>query len=132
MLQLPLVLGAMSAFHSVPQEYLGTADGLHLTPCVLAKIFARDIDRWDDPEITAINPDANLPDQGIVMLHRRKGSSTTNFFTKYLHETCPTAWTIGWGSTVTWEADQPPAGNSGGVISCEGSGQMASKLATPA
>ena len=147
-LQLPLVLGAMSAFHSVPQEYLGTADGLHLTPCVLAKIFARQITRWNHAEITAINPDANLPDQGIVMLHRRKGSSTTNFFTKYLHETtrstCPDAWTIGWGaaltsdadvakySTVTakWAADQTPAGTSGGVITCEGSGQMASNLAT--
>ena len=32
--------------------------------------------------------------------------------------------------TATWEADQTPAGTSGGVITCEGSGQMASNLAT--
>lgn len=147
-LQFPLVLGAMSAFHSVPAEYLNSADGLHLTPCVMAKIFSRQITHWNDPEIVALNPTASLPNKGIVMLHRKKGSSTTNFFTKYLHETtqneCPTAWTLGYGaaltsdadvakySTVTgrWAADQAVTEGGGGVVTCEGSGQMSSNLAS--
>lgn len=83
-LQLPLVLGAMSAFHSLPAEYLSPfSTYLKLSPCVLAKIFARQITSWDDAEIVALNPAANLPSRGIIMLHRKKGSSTTNFFTKY-------------------------------------------------
>lgn len=98
-LQLPLVLGAMSSFHSVPGL------SLHLTPCVLAKIFSRQITTWDHSEIQAINPGVTLPSRGIIILHRKKGSSTTNFFTKYLHEStrtdCPTAWPLGWGMSLT-------------------------------
>jgi ABC-type phosphate transport system substrate-binding protein len=137
----------MSAFHSVPESDLGGA-GLHLTPCVLAEIFSRQITMWNDAKILALNPSAFLPAQGIVMLHRNKGSSTTNFFTKYLSETtqadCPAAWTLGWGPalttaadvtkypnvTQTWEPDSAPSGTSGGVVTCQGSGNMASNLAT--
>lgn len=55
---------------------------------------------------------------------------------------CPAAWSIGWGAkltevadvggavTGTWAADSTPADAAGGVITCEGSGQMASNLAT--
>ena len=37
-LQLPLVIGAMSVFHSIPASVVGT-DGLKLDPCLLAKVF---------------------------------------------------------------------------------------------
>ncbi len=140
-LQIPLVLGAMSAFHSVPDADLGP-DGLHLDPCTLAKIFSRQVTMWNDAEIVALNPDANLPEQPIVMLHRKKGSSTTNFFTKYLHtvtraNNCAAAWTLGWGAALTTDEDVAKyptvtgtwAPDSDTVITCEGSGMMASNLA---
>jgi ABC-type phosphate transport system substrate-binding protein len=143
-LQIPLVLGAMSAFHSVPDSDLGP-DGLHLTPCMLAKIFSRQATMWNDPEIVALNPDADLPAEPIVMLHRKKGSSTTNFFTKYLHTVtragandCEAAWTLGWGAALTSDEDvakyefvnEKWAADSDTVITCEGSGKMASNLAS--
>eukprot|EP01047_Picozoa_sp_COSAG01_P039189 COSAG01_NODE_3223_length_6394_cov_10.166005_4_plen_823_part_01 len=139
-LQLPLVLGAMSSFHSVPG-----VSGLHLTPCVLAKIFSRQITQWDDAEIRSINAGLDLPAKGIIVLHRKKGSSTTNFFTKYLHEStrtdCPSAWTLGWGASLTlqsdvgkgsvtgtWGADVPVTPAGGGQVTVQGSGRMSSYL----
>ena len=49
-LQLPLVLGAMSVFHSIPAAHTGTA-GLELSPCMLAKIFSRTVTDWNDPAL---------------------------------------------------------------------------------
>ena len=59
-LHLPLVLGAMSAFHSIPATYTGTS-GLELTPCMLAEIFSRTITMWNDPKLR----------QGGVNIHCR-------------------------------------------------------------
>jgi phosphate transport system substrate-binding protein len=110
-LHLPLVMGAMSAFHSIPKTYVGTS-GLELSPCLLAKIFSRKITMWNDAALRegeTINLGLKNVNQPIVVFHRHKGSSTTNFFTKYLHEStrkaCPTAWTIGWGGALTTAAD---------------------------
>ena len=46
---LPVLLGAVSIFHSVPIR------DLNLTGCVLARIFKREITNWNDAEILEIN-----------------------------------------------------------------------------
>jgi ABC-type phosphate transport system substrate-binding protein len=47
-IHLPIVLGSISFFHSVP-----VGDGkLNVSPCLLAKIFSRKITDWTDQEVS--------------------------------------------------------------------------------
>ena len=50
-LQLPILFGSVSFFHSVPDT-----PNLNLTSCLLARIFTRDIKDWAHPDIRLINP----------------------------------------------------------------------------
>lgn len=110
---LPIVIGAISFFHSVP-----TGDKqLNISPCVLAKIFNRKITVWTDPEIITDNPDLDLPDaMPIIVARRVLGSSSTSSITAYLNQVCPDEWPEEMvGSTIEWPAD---------TLSCEGSSAM--------
>ena len=83
---LPVVLGAISFFHSIP----GVSDGrlgLNMTSCSLAKIFKKEINYWDDPLIIADNPGLKTLLEGstrkeIRVLHRKYGSSSTASITQ--------------------------------------------------
>src|SRR5205807_6462422 len=78
------------------------------------KIFQRNIKKWDDPAIAALNPGAKLPSTDITVAHRSDGSGTTENFTKYLVAAAPNTWTLKSGSTVEWPADtQAGNGNQG-------------------
>src|SRR5699024_6092057 len=66
---------------------------LNLTPDALGGIFAGDITSWNDPAIAEHNPDADLPEEPIVPVHRSDDSGTTENFTEYLSETAADAWT---------------------------------------
>ena len=113
-LHLPVVLGAISFFHSVPTEQLS------LTPCVLAKIFKREITEWTDPEIVDLNPDMDLPDGYAITVARRVlGSSSTYSITAYLNTACPDIWPETMvGSTIEWPADTSECEGSGAMTSC--------------
>ena len=50
-IHLPVLAGAVSFFHSVPDT-----PNLNLTACLLAQIYTQNITSWGDPQITAINP----------------------------------------------------------------------------
>jgi len=78
-IHLPVLLGAVSFFHSVPNT-----PNLNLTGCLLARIFTRQITKWNDDAIKDINPNLNLdpPDLDITVVHRVKGSSSTDSITK--------------------------------------------------
>ena len=112
-IQVPFVIGGIAFFHSVPTSY-GEID---LDACTLAKIFSRDITRWNHADIVALNPDFDL-DQPITVVHRVEGSSSTSLSTKYLKEAtaseCPTVFTQE-GSTITWHSSTVGAQGSGGV-----------------
>jgi ABC-type phosphate transport system substrate-binding protein len=138
-LQMPLVLGAMSAFHSIPREHVGTA-GLELTPCMLGKIFSRQITTWDNEELRegGLNQGLATVGHAIVVYRRDSGSSTTNFFTKYLHEStrteCSGAWTIGWGPALNSADDVLEYANveatwETGTVGVSGSSGMSSNIA---
>jgi ABC-type phosphate transport system substrate-binding protein len=115
-LHLPIVLGAISFFHSVPTG----ETKLNLTPCVLAKIFKRDITEWTDPEIIELNPDLNLPGGfPISVAHRVQGSSSTSSITKYLNNACPGEWPDSLvGSTIDWPTDTKGCEGSEGMTTC--------------
>lgn len=106
---IPNVLGAITVSYQ-----LGDVDKLQLSAETLAKIFQREITRWDDPAIAADNPGAKLPSAAIVVARRSDGSGTTENFTRYLDIASNGAWKLKSGSTVEWPADaQAGNGNSG-------------------
>ena len=67
-------------------------DELNLKPATIAKIFNQKITKWNDPEIKADNPNANLPDTAITPVNRSDGSGTTENFVEYLKAAAPNDW----------------------------------------
>eukprot|EP00531_Pseudo-nitzschia_arenysensis_P003678 CAMPEP_0116138502 /NCGR_PEP_ID=MMETSP0329-20121206/12816_1 /TAXON_ID=697910 /ORGANISM="Pseudo-nitzschia arenysensis, Strain B593" /LENGTH=499 /DNA_ID=CAMNT_0003633489 /DNA_START=141 /DNA_END=1640 /DNA_ORIENTATION=+ len=112
-LHLPVVLGAISFFHSVDTG----GEKLNVSPCILAKILKREITDWNDAEIAQENPNLSLKTPSpITVAHRVKGSSSTASITKYLNQVCPEEWPAELvGKTIAWPDD---------TIGCEGSGGM--------
>jgi phosphate transport system substrate-binding protein len=93
---------------------LGDVRDLTLDADTIAKIFQRQIRKWDDPAITGLNPGARLPATDITVARRSDGSGTTENFTKYLVAAAPSTWTLRSGSTVEWPGDtQAGNGNQG-------------------
>src|ERR1700731_557738 len=64
------VLGADVPTYNIPRV---TAE-LKFTPEALAGIFLGKITKWDDPQLTRTNPEANLPNREIVVAFRSDGS----------------------------------------------------------
>ena len=57
---------------------------IKLTGPLLASIFLGDIKKWNDPQLKALNPDVNLPNTTITVVHRSDGSGTSFLYTSYL------------------------------------------------
>jgi len=113
LLHIPHVVGTISIFHSVPNTKV------NLTATLLAKIFQRDITTWDHADIKAKNPNLNVPaGQNINVVHRVKGSSSTDITTAYLEIAARNDWTLGSGSTVAWPEDTQGCEGSAGVSAC--------------
>jgi phosphate transport system substrate-binding protein len=115
LLHIPTALGAV-----VPAYNLDTvANGLKLTPDVLAGIFLGKITRWNDPKIAELNKNVTMPNADIVVVHRSDGSGTTDIFTNYL-TTVNTEWRakVGRGKSVNWPVGLGGKGNEGvaGVV----------------
>jgi phosphate transport system substrate-binding protein len=114
-LTIPESIGAITVSYDIP----GIQSGLKLTGPVIASIFMGNITKWNDKMITDLNPDANLPDQNISVVHRSDGSGTTFAFTDYLSTVSPDWKTgIGKAKSVPWPTGIGAQGNEGvaGVI----------------
>lgn len=81
---------------------------------VITNIFLGKIKKWNDPQILKINPNINLPNLDIVVVHRADGSGTTMVFTDYLSKT-NVSWAknIGSGLSVNWPVGVGGKGNEG-------------------
>jgi phosphate transport system substrate-binding protein len=79
-LHFPTVMGAVVPVYNLP----GLKAQLKFTPDTLAGIYIGDIHKWNDPRLTADNPDARLPDADILTVHRSDGSGTTFVWCDYL------------------------------------------------
>src|SRR6516164_4273851 len=81
LIQFPTVIGG-----AVPVVNLeGIKPGeLKLDGPTLAKIYLGDIKTWNDPALAKLNPNAKLPAQAIVVVHRSDGSGTTFIWSDYL------------------------------------------------
>lgn len=109
-LYFPILLGAITLSYNVDG-----VDQLQLSPPTIAKIFQREIKKWNDPAIAGDNPGATLPDADIVVAHRADGSGTTDNFTKYLDKAAKDVWKLKSGSTVEWPADTQAGNGNPGV-----------------
>lgn len=109
-LYFPILLGPITVSYN-----LDGVDALQLSPDTIAKIFQRQITKWDDAAIAADNPDATLPSTDIVVAHRSDGSGTTQNFTTWLQKAAPSTWTLAPGSTVEWPADTQAGNGNAGV-----------------
>eukprot|EP00445_Apocalathium_hangoei_P012834 CAMPEP_0203867660 /NCGR_PEP_ID=MMETSP0359-20131031/16650_1 /ASSEMBLY_ACC=CAM_ASM_000338 /TAXON_ID=268821 /ORGANISM="Scrippsiella Hangoei, Strain SHTV-5" /LENGTH=1314 /DNA_ID=CAMNT_0050785945 /DNA_START=63 /DNA_END=4007 /DNA_ORIENTATION=+ len=122
MLHVPLCLGAIGIFHSIPAAEVGV-DGLKLSPCILAKIFSGQITTWDDVAIKADNPNLAVPaGTQIKVGHRTLGSSSTGGLTGYLTAKCPADWkmvgtgvAMGSSGEITWPASTTAVYGSPGM-----------------
>jgi phosphate ABC transporter phosphate-binding protein len=92
----------------------GIDQTLQFTPEILAGIYSGKIRNWNEPAIRNLNRSANLPDAGIVVVHRSDGSGTTFVWSDFLSKVSP-EWksSFGAGSTVQWPVGKGVEGNEG-------------------
>ena len=111
LVQFPTVVGG-----DIPVVNLdGIKSGdLKLDGTTLAKIFLGEITKWDDPAIKKLNPNAKLPSDSIVVVHRSDGSGTTFIWTDYLSKVSP-EWKskVGANTSVEWPTGIGAKGNEG-------------------
>jgi len=107
---IPTVLGAVVPAYNIP----GVSAELKFTPDVLAGIFLGRISNWNDPAISALNPDVKFPNQEIIVVHRSDGSGTTFVWTDYLSKVNPD-WKekVGSSTSVKWPKGMGGKGNEG-------------------
>lgn len=98
-LALPLVREPTTIAYSVK----GITE-LNLSPITLAKIFQREITRWDDPAIARDNPKAALPATPIVVLQESIGADEQRV-TTYLAKAAPRVWKLPAGATTPFFPD---------------------------
>jgi len=111
LLQFPTVIGGDVVVLNVPGIESGE---LILDGPTLATIFLGEITNWNDATITSLNPDVELPDLPIVVVHRSDGSGTTFIFTDYLSKVSP-EWNerVGAATAVNWPIGLGAKGNEG-------------------
>ena len=108
-LYVPILLAPIAVIYN-----LDGVEKLQLSAPTIAKIFQREITKWNDKAIAADNPGVKLPATEIVVAHRADGSGTTQNFTEYLNGAAKGVWKLKSGSTVEWPSDtQAGQGNSG-------------------
>jgi len=110
-LHIPTVAGAEAIVFNLPAV---KQSQLKLTPDVLADIFLKKINNWNDKRIGALNPGMKLPDLTIAVVHRSDGSGTTFIFTNYLSKVS-SEWKekVGFSTSVNWPGDVGGKGNEG-------------------
>jgi len=109
-LHLPTVLGAVVPVYNIP----GVSQELKFTGPLLADIFLGKVTKWNDPALTALNPQARLPGTDIVVAHRSDGSGTTYIWTDYLAKVSP-EWMkrVGVNQAPSWPTGVAAAKNDG-------------------
>lgn len=109
-LHIPETLGGVAIIYNLPEN----PKGLRLTGEVLAKIYLGEIVKWNDPEIVALNPTLQLPNEEIRPIFRADRSGTTFVLTDYLSNVS-SKWRdlVGKGMSVKWSKGAGAKGNEG-------------------
>ena len=102
-LELPTVLIGIVAIYELP----GVKGELKLTGPVLASIFLGKIKAWNDPALTHLNPEMNLPALPIHVFHRTDGKGSNYILSDYLCKVSPEFLaTAGRGESPKWPVGQ--------------------------
>jgi phosphate transport system substrate-binding protein len=111
LIQFPMVMGGIVPV--INAEGIKPGD-LVIDGPTLAKIFLGEIKSWDDAALKKLNPNAKLPSQAIVVVHRSDGSGTTYNFAYYLAEVSAD-WKskVGFNTSVEWPVGIGAKGNEG-------------------
>lgn len=109
-LHIPTVLGAVVLTYNLRD----LRHQIKLDGGTVADIFLGKITKWNDPKILALNKDAKLPADSILVVHRSDGSGTTGIFTDYLSKVSAD-WKakVGAGTAVNWPSGLGGKGNEG-------------------
>lgn len=96
--QFPYMLTAITPIVNLP----GVADGqLRLNGKTLGDIFLGKITKWNDPAISAMNPNLALPSQAILVAHRTADGTGTFTLRNYLAKVSPD-WQAKMGASLDW------------------------------
>jgi phosphate transport system substrate-binding protein len=102
-LELPALLIGIVVIYELPD----VKGELKLTGPVLASIFLGKTKSWNDPAIAKLNPDMNLPDLPIQVLHRNEGKGSNYVLSDYLAKVSPEFLaTAGRGESPKWPVGQ--------------------------
>jgi phosphate transport system substrate-binding protein len=109
LIHIPTVLGAV-----VPVYNVSGGKDLRFSSDVLADIYLGKVSNWNDARIAKDNPDAKLPDQKIIVVHRSDGSGTSFIWTDFLSKVSKDwAGGPGKGSSPAWPVGVGGKGNEG-------------------
>ena len=111
LLQFPAIIGGVVPVVNIDGIEPGA---LKLDGETLANIYLGKITKWNDPAITALNPDLTLPDADITTVFRSDGSGTTFNFTDYLNKVS-TDWasSVGADKAIKWPTAASGAAGKG-------------------
>ena len=113
LIQFPIVVGGTVAV--VNLEGIKSGE-VKLDGATLAKIFLGQVKTWNDPAIAKLNPNAKLPSQPIVVIHRWDDSGTTFVWTNYLSKVSREwASKVGENTSVQWPTGIGANGHEGVV-----------------
>lgn len=106
-IQIPVALGGVVLSYNVK----GAPSALRLDANAIAGIYFGRIKSWNDPQLKALNPGANLPNEPVVVVHRSEASGTSYIFTDYL-SSVSSEWKakVGKGKSVSWPAQSSVGG----------------------
>ncbi|MFO8030667.1 MAG: phosphate ABC transporter substrate-binding protein PstS [Cyclonatronaceae bacterium] len=107
---MPITLADVVPTYNVP----GIGAGLAFSGELLVEIFMGDITRWNHEHIRELNPDIDLPNLPITVVHRSDGSGTTNVWTSFLSRVSD-RWReqVGFATSVNWPTGIGGNGNEG-------------------
>ena len=106
---IPMALGAVVVTYNLEGNPKLKLDGETISDIFLGKIT-----KWNDDRIKRLNPDVNLPDMNITVIHRSDGSGTTFIFTDFLSKVSE-EWKekVGCGKSLNWPVGLGAKGNPG-------------------
>jgi phosphate transport system substrate-binding protein len=111
-IQVPVDLGGVA----ISYHLSGVTKALHLSGPLLAKIYLRQITKWNDPAIAALNHGVHLPAENIVPVYRSDTSGPGYDLDQYLITTAGATWQGATGSSTpstTWPTAARGSGTSG-------------------
>ena len=88
---------------------------VNMDASTIAKIFDGKITKWNDDAIKSQNPDLDLPDTPITVVHRSDKSGTTQNFVSYFKDVAPNDWSYDLSENWPNEVGQGAKGTSGVV-----------------